>query len=113
LVARGEGAAATVPVIGFLDFFGPSPKSPSVEAFRAGLADGSFIDGAYEAAVAKMAEGGAGGMIFGSFVLPNLEKVVPLAALHKLPTTLMSTAFCAVRSRRSYPFRCRRNSTWS
>jgi hypothetical protein len=36
----------TVPVIGFLDFFGPSPKSPSVEAFRAGLADGGLIDGA-------------------------------------------------------------------
>jgi putative tryptophan/tyrosine transport system substrate-binding protein len=40
----------------------------------------------YEAAVAKMAEGGAEGMILGSFVLPNLEKVVPLAALHNLPT---------------------------
>jgi putative tryptophan/tyrosine transport system substrate-binding protein len=40
----------------------------------------------YEAALAKMAEGGAGGMILGGFVLPNLNKVVPLAALHKLPT---------------------------
>jgi putative ABC transport system substrate-binding protein len=40
----------------------------------------------YEAALAKMAEGGAEGMILGSFVLPNLNKVVPLAALHKLPT---------------------------
>jgi putative ABC transport system substrate-binding protein len=40
----------------------------------------------YEAAVAKMAEGGAGGMILDSFVLPNLVKVVSLAALHKLPT---------------------------
>jgi putative tryptophan/tyrosine transport system substrate-binding protein len=40
----------------------------------------------YEAAVAKMAEGGAGGMILGSFVLPNLDKVVPMPALHKLPT---------------------------
>jgi putative tryptophan/tyrosine transport system substrate-binding protein len=39
-----------------------------------------------EAAVAKMAEGEAGGMILGSFVLPNLNKVVRLAALHKLPT---------------------------
>ena len=40
----------------------------------------------YDAAVAKMAEGGAGGMILGSFALPNLDKVVPLAALHRLPT---------------------------
>jgi hypothetical protein len=30
-----------------------------------------------------MAEGGAGGMILGSFVLPNRNKVVLLAALHK------------------------------
>jgi putative ABC transport system substrate-binding protein len=40
----------------------------------------------YEAAVAKISEGGAEAMILGSFVLPNLDKVVPLAALHKLPT---------------------------
>jgi putative tryptophan/tyrosine transport system substrate-binding protein len=40
----------------------------------------------FEAAVAKIAEGGAGAMILGSFVLPNLDKVVPLVALHKLPT---------------------------
>jgi putative tryptophan/tyrosine transport system substrate-binding protein len=228
LVARAQ--QPTVPVIGFLDFFGPRPKAPFVEAFRAGLADGGFIERAnlfieyrwaagdsgripdlaadlvgrqvavivavgaaapalgakaatstipivflyggdpvtnglvaslsrpggnvtginaftselagkrldlllkvvpqankigflsgtrfrfayeeqttavlaaggalgvkilivecrddrdYEAAVAKMAEGGAAGMILGSFVLPNLEKVVPLAALHNLPT---------------------------
>jgi putative tryptophan/tyrosine transport system substrate-binding protein len=43
-------------------------------------------DSDYEAAMAKIAEGGAGGMILGSFVLPNLNKVVSLAALHKLPT---------------------------
>jgi putative tryptophan/tyrosine transport system substrate-binding protein len=40
----------------------------------------------YEAGVAKMAEGGAAGMILSSFPLPNLGKVVPLAALNKLPT---------------------------
>ena len=34
-----------MPVIGLLDFFGPQPKSPSIEAFRAGLADGGFIEG--------------------------------------------------------------------
>jgi putative tryptophan/tyrosine transport system substrate-binding protein len=32
-------------VIGYLDFFGPSPNS-SVDAFRAGLADGGFVEGA-------------------------------------------------------------------
>jgi putative tryptophan/tyrosine transport system substrate-binding protein len=40
----------------------------------------------YDTALAKIHEGGAGGIILGSFVLPNLNKVVPLAALHKLPT---------------------------
>ncbi len=40
----------------------------------------------YEAAMAKMTEGGADGMILGSFVLPYLGKIVPLAALYKLPT---------------------------
>jgi putative tryptophan/tyrosine transport system substrate-binding protein len=40
----------------------------------------------YEAALAKMVEGRADAMIVGTFVLPNLGKVVQLAALHKLPT---------------------------
>jgi putative tryptophan/tyrosine transport system substrate-binding protein len=40
----------------------------------------------YEAALAKMVEGRADAMIVGTFVLPNLVKVVPLAALYKLPT---------------------------
>jgi putative ABC transport system substrate-binding protein len=40
----------------------------------------------YAAALAKMVEGGADAMILGSFALPNIDKVVPLAALHKLPT---------------------------
>jgi putative tryptophan/tyrosine transport system substrate-binding protein len=39
----------------------------------------------YEPAVANMVEGGAGGMILSNFVLPNLGKVVQLAASHKLP----------------------------
>jgi putative ABC transport system substrate-binding protein len=39
----------------------------------------------YEAALAEMVEGGADAMILGSFALPNIEKVVPLAASHKLP----------------------------
>jgi len=41
-------------------------------------------DREYESALAKMAEGGVDAMILGSFVLPNLQKVVPLAALYKL-----------------------------
>jgi putative ABC transport system substrate-binding protein len=40
----------------------------------------------YEAALAKMVEGGADAMILGNFLLPNLYKVVSLAALHKMPT---------------------------
>jgi len=56
----------------------------------------------YEAAVAKMAEGGAGGMILGSFALPNLGKVVPLAALHKLPTIYQSRVFAPAGGLMSY-----------
>jgi putative tryptophan/tyrosine transport system substrate-binding protein len=44
LAARAQRTA--VPVIGFLDLFGPRPKSPPVEAFRQGLADGGFVEGA-------------------------------------------------------------------
>jgi putative ABC transport system substrate-binding protein len=44
----------------------------------------------YDAAVATMAEGGAGGMILGSFALPNLDKVVPLAALHSFQQFIRS-----------------------
>jgi putative ABC transport system substrate-binding protein len=42
-------------------------------------------DREYESALVKMDEGGADAMILGSFALPNLQKVVPLAALYKLP----------------------------
>jgi hypothetical protein len=41
LVTRAQQLA--MPVIGFLDFFGRQPKAPTIEAFRAGLADGGFI----------------------------------------------------------------------
>ena len=47
----------------------------------------------YEAALAKMVEGGADAMILGSFALPNIEKVVPLAAFHKLPASYQSKFF--------------------
>ena len=40
----------------------------------------------FEAAVAKMADSGVGGMILSTFGFRNREKVVALAALHKLPT---------------------------
>ena len=33
------------PVIGYLDWTGPRPNAPYVEALRAGLADASFIEG--------------------------------------------------------------------
>ena len=39
----------------------------------------------YEAAVAKMIEGGVDAMILGNFDLPDLGKVVSLAASYKLP----------------------------
>jgi putative ABC transport system substrate-binding protein len=43
LAARAQQRA--IPAIGFLDSFGPRPNSPFIEAFRAGLADGGFIEG--------------------------------------------------------------------
>jgi putative ABC transport system substrate-binding protein len=56
----------------------------------------------YKAAVAKMAEGGARGMILGTFALPNLDKIVPLAALHKLPTIYSNRAFTRTGGLMSY-----------
>src|SRR5262249_52681335 len=34
-----------MPGVGVLDFFGPRPKGPPVEAFRAGLAEQRFVEG--------------------------------------------------------------------
>ena len=56
----------------------------------------------YEAAVAKTAEGGSGGMILGSFPLPNLEKIVALAAVHKLPTIYQSRVLARTGGLMSY-----------
>jgi hypothetical protein len=49
-----------------------------------------------------MAEGGAGGMILGSFPLPNLDKVVALAALHKFPTIYPDRALARAGGLMSY-----------
>src|SRR5215468_4548236 len=43
LAARAQ--QPVMPVVGFLDFFGPRPKGPLVEAFRAGLAEQGFVEG--------------------------------------------------------------------
>ena len=56
----------------------------------------------YEAALAKMVEGRADGMIVGTFVLPNLGKVVSLAAFHKLPAIYPSTGLARVGGLMSY-----------
>jgi ABC-type uncharacterized transport system substrate-binding protein len=80
--------------VGFLsgtsNFFAYEEQTSAILA--AGRAGGVEImivecrdDREYESALVKMAEGGADAMILGSFVLPNLQKVVPLAALYKLP----------------------------
>jgi putative ABC transport system substrate-binding protein len=53
-------------------------------------------DREYESALVKMVDGGADAMILGAFALPNLEKVVPLAARYKLPTIYPSRFFPAV-----------------
>ena len=56
----------------------------------------------YEAALAKMVEGRADAMIVGLFVLPNLGKVVQLAALHKLPTIYPYALFVPAGGLMSY-----------
>ena len=43
-------------------------------------------DGDFEAALDKMVRGGAGALILDTFAFSNLEKVVSLAAFHKIPT---------------------------
>ena len=43
LAARAQ--QPRMPVIGVLDLFGPQPKSPFLQALRAGLADAGFIEG--------------------------------------------------------------------
>ena len=59
-------------------------------------------DREYESALAKMAEGGVDAMILGSFVLPNLQKVVPLAALYKLPAIYNNRIFALAGGLMSY-----------
>jgi putative tryptophan/tyrosine transport system substrate-binding protein len=56
----------------------------------------------YESALVKMAEGGADAMILGSFALPNLQKVVPLAALYKLPAIYPNRFFADAGGLMSY-----------
>jgi putative ABC transport system substrate-binding protein len=56
----------------------------------------------YEAALAKMVEGRADAMIVGLFVLPNLDKLVPLAALHKLPAIYPRRDFVRIGGLMSY-----------
>ena len=56
----------------------------------------------FEAALAKMVEGGAGGMILGNFVFRNQLKVVSLASLHKLPAIYWSRFFARAGGLMSY-----------
>ena len=56
----------------------------------------------FEAAVAKMVEGGAGAMYLGGFPFLNLDKVVSLAALHKLPAIYPSRSLTDAGGLMSY-----------
>ena len=56
----------------------------------------------FEAALVKMVEGGAGGMILGRFVFRNQLKVVSLASLHKLPAIYWSRFFARAGGLMSY-----------
>lgn len=56
----------------------------------------------YEAALAKMVEGDAEAMILGTFSLTNHEKILSLAALHKLPAIYPYLQLVHVRGRMNY-----------
>jgi putative ABC transport system substrate-binding protein len=56
----------------------------------------------YEAAVAKMIEGGVDAMILSNFDLPDLGKVVSLAASHKLPAMYPFTGLARAGGLMSY-----------
>jgi putative tryptophan/tyrosine transport system substrate-binding protein len=56
----------------------------------------------YEAAVAKMIEGGVDAMILGNFDLPNLGKVVSMAASYKLPAIYPFTGLARAGGLMSY-----------
>jgi putative ABC transport system substrate-binding protein len=56
----------------------------------------------FDAAVAKMVEGGAGAMILGGFLFMNRAKVVSLAALHKLPAIYPSRSLTDAGGLMSY-----------
>jgi putative tryptophan/tyrosine transport system substrate-binding protein len=97
--------------VGFLS--GTRNLAPDEEQTRAILAAGRAggveimivvcrDDREYESALVKMAEGGADAMIPGAFALPNLQKVVPLAALHKLPAIYFDRSFVDAGGLMSY-----------
>jgi putative tryptophan/tyrosine transport system substrate-binding protein len=97
--------------IGFLsgtsNFFAYEEQTSAIlAAGRAGGVEVMIVecrdDREYESALVKMAEGGADAMILGSFALPNLQKVVPLAALYKLPAIYPNRVFADAGGLMSY-----------
>jgi putative tryptophan/tyrosine transport system substrate-binding protein len=97
--------------VGFLsgtsNFFAYKEQTSAIRA--AGRARGVEImivecrdDREYESALVKMAEGGADVLILGDFALPNLAKVVPLAALYKLPAIYRGRLFADAGGLMSY-----------
>jgi putative tryptophan/tyrosine transport system substrate-binding protein len=97
--------------VGFLsgDRSFPIYEDHTTRMLTAGLALGLEImivechdDRDYEAAFAKMVEVGVDAMILGNFVLPNLGKVVSLAAFHKLPAIYPFTGLARAGGLMSY-----------
>jgi putative tryptophan/tyrosine transport system substrate-binding protein len=97
--------------IGFISGLPSFPKyeEQTTRMITAGRALGVEImivecrdDRDYDAAVAKMIEGGAHAIILGNFVLPNLGKVVSLAAFHKLPAIYPFTSLARAGGLMSY-----------
>jgi putative ABC transport system substrate-binding protein len=56
----------------------------------------------YERAFAALMRGGAGALILGAFVLPNIVKVIPLAARYAIPTMYTQRPFAVAGGLISY-----------
>jgi putative tryptophan/tyrosine transport system substrate-binding protein len=54
---RARAQQPNLPVIGYLDWFGPSPNAPVVVELRAGLAEAGFIEGTNLSIEYRWAEG--------------------------------------------------------
>jgi putative tryptophan/tyrosine transport system substrate-binding protein len=77
LVARAQQRPA-MPVIGFLSWGLPRPIGRKIVMLE--------TPNDYDATSTTLMQSQAGGLIVGSFVFPNINRILALAARHKIPT---------------------------